>query len=242
MIKKEPKTWSFSPRDDSYRTSGTPAFHTGTWKINPPNIWLWRAIGLPPCKTHGAMASWGMALKGLICKLNCLRAQDKSSLLKSSQTLFERHSFPNFKVLVWGAGASWGTLPGQRLGRHLPSCSPSALLEPPSTIAILCVCVSFSSFCLFLLFFFSFLCFFLLLAGAILYSPSALLQPVGVIFTLFFCRMPGLQFPREELPHTSGAPVFTSGDPIFEVSTQGTPPWSPGYGSLGVCIPGSMGL
>ena len=44
---------SFWGAKRSYPTWNTPPFKTGTWEINPPNIWFWKTTGLAPMRPKG---------------------------------------------------------------------------------------------------------------------------------------------------------------------------------------------
>ena len=66
-----------------------------------------------------------------------------------------------------------------------------------------------------------------------LYSLSALLQPVGAIFTLCFCLAPEHQY----LPEGS---LYTSGVWAFIAATQGMPLDYLALEASGACVPGAQ--
>lgn len=123
-----------------------------------------------------------------------------------------------------------GHCPGTETGgHHLPSCSPSvARASRHHCHPCVCECVCFFFFfCVFFScfsFLFSFLLFFSFIGGCHLILPLCFTPASGChLHTFLLPHARASVSPREELPHTSDAPVFTSGDTLFEASTQGTP-------------------
>lgn len=93
--------------------------HQASWLLTPaperqvPQIPILKQMGLASTDL-GSVADWETALKGLTCRLMCLKAQPRSRSFKSTQVICEGDSFVNPKSSAGEAGVSWETLQWQR--------------------------------------------------------------------------------------------------------------------------------
>lgn len=88
-----------------------------------PKYLALKTIRAPIHQTRGAMANWVSSRDCVSTHL--IQGQYRSSPLKSPQTLCERSSFPNFKVLCLSGRGLQGYPPGREtVGSHLPVFPP----------------------------------------------------------------------------------------------------------------------